>query len=98
MFVQRRAQFVMGNSAAGARGPGLETGKQLIEAKTVDVTGPVESDFIYTVTLACALWFLVKAKASTGGVDTALLLTFGTSITRLILRTGEESSSRPLDS
>jgi type I restriction enzyme M protein len=64
-----RAGFVMANSAADARGSELEIRRQLIEAGAVDVMVAVGSNFFYTVTLPCTLWFLDK-KAS----DTVLFL------------------------
>ena len=64
-----RAGFVMANSAADARGSELEIRRQLIEAGAVDVMVAVGSNFFYTVTLPCTLWFLDR-KAS----DTVLFL------------------------
>lgn len=57
-----RAGFVMANSASDARGTELEIRKKLIEAGAVDVMIAVGSNFFYTVTLPCTLWFLDKAK------------------------------------
>jgi len=59
-----RAGFVMANSAADARASELEIRKQLIESKAVDVMVAVGSNFFYTVTLPCTLWFLDKGKAN----------------------------------
>ena len=53
-----RAGFVMANSAADARGSELEIRRKLIEAAAVDVMVAVGSNFFYTVTLPCTLWFL----------------------------------------
>ena len=58
-----RAGFVMANSASDARASELEIRRQLIEAKAVDVMVAVGSNFFYTVTLPCTLWFLDKGKA-----------------------------------
>ncbi len=58
-----RAGFVMANSASDARPSELEIRRQLIEAKAVDVMVAVGSNFFYTVTLPCTLWFLDKGKA-----------------------------------
>jgi len=58
-----RAGFVMANSAADARGSELEIRKQLIQSGAVDVMVAVASNFFYTVTLPCTLWFLDHAKA-----------------------------------
>ena len=57
-----RAGFVMANSASDARGSELEIRRKLIEDDGVDVMVAVSSNFFYTVTLPCALWFLDKNK------------------------------------
>ena len=59
---QGRAGFVMANSASDARSSELEIRKKLIEASVVDVMIAVGSNFFYTVTLPCTLWFLDKGK------------------------------------
>lgn len=58
-----RAGFVMANSAGDARGSELEIRKQLIQTGAVDVIVSVGSNFFYTVTLPCTLWFFDMAKA-----------------------------------
>ena len=60
-----RAGFVMANSASDARSSELEIRKKLIKAGAVDVMIAVGSNFFYTVTLPCTLWFLDKGKADT---------------------------------
>jgi len=57
-----RAGFVMANSASDARGSELEIRKQIIEDDGIDVMVAVSSNFFYTVTLPCALWFMNKNK------------------------------------
>ncbi|WP_272947393.1 HsdM family class I SAM-dependent methyltransferase [Vibrio nigripulchritudo] len=57
-----RAGFVMANSASDARGSEQEIRQKLIEEDAVDVMVAVSSNFFYTVTLPCALWFLDKNK------------------------------------
>lgn len=57
-----RAGFVMANSAGDARGSELEIRKKLIQSGAVDVIVSVGSNFFYTVTLPCTLWFLDKGK------------------------------------
>lgn len=57
-----RAGFVMANSASDARGSEQEIRQKLIEDDAVDVMVAVSSNFFYTVTLPCALWFLDKKK------------------------------------
>ncbi len=58
-----RAGFVMANSASDARASELEIRKKLIESGVVDVMIAIGSNFFYTVTLPCTLWFLDKSKA-----------------------------------
>ncbi|MBD2490383.1 class I SAM-dependent DNA methyltransferase [Aulosira sp. FACHB-615] len=60
-----RAGFVMANSASDARGSELEIRKKLIQLGVVDVMVTVGSNFFYTVTLPCTLWFLDKGKVDT---------------------------------
>jgi type I restriction enzyme M protein len=62
---QGRAGFVMANSASDARGSELEIRKKLIQAGAVDVMIAIGSNFFYTVTLPCTLWFLDKGKVDT---------------------------------
>jgi type I restriction enzyme M protein len=69
-----RAGFVMANSASDARGSELEIRKQLIERGAVDVMVAVGSNFFYTVTLPCTLWFFDKGKASTERANTVLFI------------------------
>ena len=69
-----RAGFVMANSAGDARGSELEIRKQLIDSGAVDVIVSVGSNFFYTVTLPCTLWFFDKGKARGPRQDTVLFL------------------------
>ncbi len=57
-----RAGFVMANSASDARQSELEIRKRLIEDNLVDVMIAIGSNFFYTVTLPCTLWFFDKGK------------------------------------
>ncbi|MCL5998797.1 MAG: type I restriction-modification system subunit M [Chloroflexi bacterium] len=57
-----RAGFVMANSAGDARASEQDIRKQLIQAGVVDVLIAIGSNFFYTVTLPCTLWFLDKGK------------------------------------
>ena len=57
-----RAGFVMANSASDARGSEMEIRKQLVESGAVDVMIAISSNFFYTVTLPCTLWFLDRGK------------------------------------
>ena len=69
-----RAGFVMANSASDARGTEAEIRKQLIESNAVDVMVSIGSNFFYTVTLPCTLWFLDKGKARTARKDKILFI------------------------
>ncbi len=60
-----KAGFVMANSAADARASELEIRKQIIESRVVDVMISIASNFFYTVTLPCTLWFFDKSKQNT---------------------------------
>jgi type I restriction enzyme M protein len=57
-----RAGFVMANSASDARGSEQDIRQKMIEDDGVDVMVAVSSNFFYTVSLPCALWFLDKNK------------------------------------
>lgn len=57
-----RAGFVMANSASDARASELEIRKQIIQSGAVDVMIAISSNFFYTVTLPCTLWFFDKGK------------------------------------
>jgi type I restriction enzyme M protein len=52
----------MANSAAAGQSE-LEIRKQLIQCSAVDVMVAIGSNFFYTVTLPCPLWFLAPGKA-----------------------------------
>lgn len=69
-----RAGFVMANSASDARQSELEIRKRIIEDGYVDVMIAVGSNFFYTVTLPCTLWFFDKAKRNTDRKDKVLFI------------------------
>jgi len=69
-----RAGFVMANSAGDARGTELEIRKKLIQTGGVDVIVSVGSNFFYTVTLPCTLWFFDRAKAKGERKDEVLFI------------------------
>ncbi len=69
-----RAGFVMANSASDARGSELEIRRKLIEDRAVDVMVAVGSNFFYTVTLPCTLWFLDRGKRETERADQVLFI------------------------
>ena len=57
-----RAGFVMSSQASSAGGEEAKVRKKLIEADHVDVMMAIRSNFFYTRTVPCELWFLDKAK------------------------------------
>jgi type I restriction enzyme M protein len=69
-----RAGFVMANSASDARNSELDIRRQLLQKKAVDVIVSIASNFFYTVTLPCTLWFLDKGKTNTPREDTVLFI------------------------
>jgi hypothetical protein len=64
----------MANSASDARASELEIRKALIESGAVDVMIAIGSNFFYTVTLPCTLWFFDKAKIRTSRKDKVLFM------------------------
>ena len=69
-----RAGFVMANSASDARSSELDIRLKLIEAHVVDVMISIGSNFFYTVTLPCTLWFFDKGKHNTDRRDKILFI------------------------
>ena len=69
-----RGGFVMANSASDARGSELQIRQQLIQSGAVDVMVAVGSNFFYTVTLPCTLWFLARGKVGTARGDQVLFI------------------------
>ncbi len=69
-----RAGFVMANSAGDARGSELDIRRKLLKSGAVDVMVSVGSNFFYTVTLPCTLWFLDKGKAKTDRKEKVLFI------------------------
>ena len=69
-----RSGFVMANSASDARGNEKEIRKKLVEENAVDVMIAIGSNFFYTVTLPCTLWFLDKGKIHTDRKDNVLFI------------------------
>lgn len=69
-----RAGFVMANSAGDARGSEQVIRQKLIESAAVDVIVSVGSNFFYTVTLPCTLWFFDRAKSKTDRGDKVLFI------------------------
>ena len=69
-----RAGFVMANSAADARASELEIRRQIIESRAVDVMVSISSNFFYTVTLPCTLWFFDKSKGERERADQVLFI------------------------
>jgi len=69
-----RAGFVMANSASDARSSEQEIRRKLIESRTVDVMISIGSNFFYTVTLPCTLWFFDKGKHESERGDKVLFI------------------------
>jgi type I restriction enzyme M protein len=69
-----RAGFVMANSASDARASELDIRRKLIEAHVVDVMISIGSNFFYTVTLPCTLWFFDNGKRDSERKDRVLFL------------------------
>ena len=69
-----RAGFVIANSAADARASELEVRHQIIESGAVDVIVSIASNFFYTVTLPCTLWFFDKSKRDSDRHDKVLFI------------------------
>ena len=69
-----RAGFVMANSATDARASELEIRRQIIESRAVDVMVNISSNFFYTVTLPCTLWFFDKSKGESERADKVLFI------------------------
>ena len=64
----------MANSAADARASELEIRRQIIESRAVDVMVSISSNFFYTVTLPCTLWFFDKSKGGSKRADQVLFI------------------------
>jgi type I restriction enzyme M protein len=69
-----RAGFVMANSASDARGSEQAIRQKIIKDGLVDVMVAIGSNFFYTVTLPCTLWFLDKGKKGTPREDKILFI------------------------
>jgi type I restriction enzyme M protein len=59
---QGRAGFVMSSQASGAGRSEAEVRKKLTETGHVDIMIAIRSNFFYTRTVPCELWFFNKAK------------------------------------
>ena len=64
----------MANSAADARASELEIRRQIIESGAADVIVSIASNFFYTVTLPCTLWFFDKSKRDGDRGDKVLFI------------------------
>ncbi len=69
-----RAGFVMANSASDARASELDIRQKLIEDRAVDVMVAIGTNFFYTVTLPCTLFFLDRGKKDTDRKDRVLFI------------------------
>ena len=59
---QGRAGFVMSSQASSAGGTEAKIRRKLVESGDVDVMIAIRSNFFYTRTVPCELWFLNRAK------------------------------------
>ena len=57
-----RADFVMSSQASSAGGEAKISRRRLVETGDVDVVIAIRSNFFYTRTAPCELWFLNRAK------------------------------------
>ena len=57
-----RAGFVMSSQASSAGNKEMEVRRKIIESKDVDVMISIRSNFFYTRSVPCELWFFDKAK------------------------------------
>ena len=64
----------MANSASDARQSEMEIRKRFIEDGSVDVMIAIGTNFFYTVTLPCTLWFFDKGKRDTDRKDKVLFV------------------------
>jgi type I restriction enzyme M protein len=69
-----RAGFVMPNSASDARSSEQEIRRKLIQQRVVDVIVSVSSNFFFTVTLPCTLWFFDRGKRQSERSDNVLFI------------------------
>ena len=60
--VRGRAGFVMSSQASSAGGSEARIRRKLVESGDVDVMIAIRSNFFYTRTVPCELWFLNRAK------------------------------------
>ena len=88
-----RAGFVMANSASDARHSELDIRQKLVESGVVDVMVAVGTNFFYTVTLPCTLWFFDKGKVGTEREDQVLFIdarAFYRQVTRAVREYSDE--------
>jgi type I restriction enzyme M protein len=69
-----RAGFVMSNASSDARQSEYDIRKKLVDENAVDVMIAISSNFFYTVTLPCTLWFFDKGKKKTSRKDKVLFI------------------------
>src|SRR6266487_3596203 len=69
-----RAGFVMPNSASDARSSEQDIRRGLLRQRVVDVVVSVGSNFFFTVTLPCTLWFFDKGKHNSARGNTVLFI------------------------
>jgi len=62
---QGRAGFVMSSQASSAGRDEAKVRRKLVETRDVDIMIAIRSNFFYTRTVPCELWFLNRAKPET---------------------------------
>ena len=79
-----RAGFVMSSQASSAGGAEAAVRQKLIESGAVDIMVAIRSNFFYTRTVPCELWFLNRAKPESQ--KTKVLMLDARSIFRKVTR------------
>lgn len=81
---QGRAGFVMSSQASGASGGEAKVREKLIETGHVEIMIAIRSNFFYTRTVPCELWFFNKSKPA--GLKNKVLMIDARNIFRKVTR------------
>ena len=68
-----RAGFVMSSQASSAGGGEAKVRRKLVETGDVDIMIAIRSNFFYTRTVPCELWFLNRAKPQPHGAKVLMI-------------------------
>ena len=90
-----KAGFVMASSAADARHGEKTIRQELLDTGNVDIVISIGSNFFYTTSLPCMLWFLDKGKPSTR--KDKVLMIDARNIYRLVSRRVRDFSPEQLE-